>query len=443
MKALMTFILAMSITLLTAQWYPQTSGTTENLSSICFIDDENGWAVGGNGIIIHTDDGGENWEEQFSGTDYDLNSIFLLDSSKGWIAGSSVDTLPGKILFTNNGGYTWEDQYTDSSFYIMDIFFTNSTHGWAVGRWESAWSTSGTILNTIDGGITWNRQEYSGGGLNSIYFTDLDTGWTTGGRTSPSSGYPATWICSTSDGGSTWNTQLSEVGVYSILRSVFFNDNDNGWAVGRRSIFYPPGPLPNILLTSNGGNQWDPISYNNAPLDDLELNSVFFIDNITGWAVGGCDWIIGQEYAHIIHTIDGGNNWTEQDAGTNNMLNSVYFVDPNNGWIAGAGGTILSTDNAGVSIGDISNNESNQLQIRITPNPFTTSTVLLFALDKLSNVTISIFSPQGQVIEKIEQVLPKGTHNVQWNAEELPSGIYFYRLTAGNQTSTGKLVVVR
>jgi len=76
----------------------------------------------------------------------------------------------------------------------------------------------------------------------------------------------------------------------------------------------------------------------------------------------------------------------------------------------------------------------------ISPNPFTTSTTLSYTLDKPSTVTISICNPQGQLVEKIEQEQTKGKQRVQWNAEGLPAGMYYYRIQAGNKLGVGKMV---
>jgi photosystem II stability/assembly factor-like uncharacterized protein len=70
-----------------AQWYPQTSGTTECLYSVCFTDTLNGWVVGYNGIILHTNNGGLSWDIQSSGTDEILTGVYFTDSIHGWIAG--------------------------------------------------------------------------------------------------------------------------------------------------------------------------------------------------------------------------------------------------------------------------------------------------------------------------------------------------------------------
>jgi len=67
-------------------------------------------------------------------------------------------------------------------------------------------------------------------------------------------------------------------------------------------------------------------------------------------------------------------------------------------------------------------------------------TTLTYTLDKPSTVTITIFNPQGQLIEKIEQEQSKGEQQVQWNAEGLPAGMYYFRIQAGEHVGGGKMV---
>jgi hypothetical protein len=60
-----------------------------------------GWAVGNEGTILHTFDGGLTWEYQESGTQADLFSVSFADENHGWICGDSA-----VILYTDNGGVT-------------------------------------------------------------------------------------------------------------------------------------------------------------------------------------------------------------------------------------------------------------------------------------------------------------------------------------------------
>ena len=90
----------------------------------------------------------------------------------------------------------------------------------------------------------------------------------------------------------------------------------------------------------------------------------------------------------------------------------------------------------------IATNENSESDIELInfPNPFTTSTTFSYRLETISTVTIQIFNPQGQLIERIEQEQPQGEQHVQWNAEGLPGGMYYFRIKAGDKIVGGKMV---
>lgn len=80
----------------------------------------------------------------------------------------------------------------------------------------------------------------------------------------------------------------------------------------------------------------------------LEFKSVYFIDNNTGYAVGGsADYSLQLQY--IFKTTDGGTNWVEQESGTNKTLYSVFFINANTGFAVGLDGIILKTTNGGTN----------------------------------------------------------------------------------------------
>jgi len=76
----------------------------------------------------------------------------------------------------------------------------------------------------------------------------------------------------------------------------------------------------------------------------------------------------------------------------------------------------------------------------VSPNPFTTSTILSYTLSEPSTVTISIFNLQSQQVDKIIHEQLMGEQQVQWNAEGLPSGMYYFRIQAGDKVGGGKMV---
>ena len=78
------------------------------------------------------------------------------------------------------------------------------------------------------------------------------------------------------------------------------------------------------------------------------------------------------------------------------------------------------------------------------PNPFNPSTNISFYLPSRSFVTLKIFNVVGcEVATLINEELSGGDHTQQWNAYNISSGIYFYRLQAGGFTETKKLVLLR
>ena len=78
------------------------------------------------------------------------------------------------------------------------------------------------------------------------------------------------------------------------------------------------------------------------------------------------------------------------------------------------------------------------------PNPFNPSTVIEYKMPQESFVTLRVYDMMGREIAVlVEGKQSAGTHQVEWNAGSAPSGVYFYRLTAGSFTETKKLVLVQ
>ncbi|KAA0253008.1 MAG: T9SS C-terminal target domain-containing protein, partial [Chlorobiota bacterium] len=78
------------------------------------------------------------------------------------------------------------------------------------------------------------------------------------------------------------------------------------------------------------------------------------------------------------------------------------------------------------------------------PNPFNPETVIGYALPVPGEVNISVFNALGeQVVTLVDGVHEAGNHQVTFNASNLPSGLYFYRMTSGKFTSTRKMILIR
>ncbi len=78
------------------------------------------------------------------------------------------------------------------------------------------------------------------------------------------------------------------------------------------------------------------------------------------------------------------------------------------------------------------------------PNPFNPTTTISFAVKEKSNVNITILNPIGEEVTIIlNEVREPGYHQVEFNASNLPSGVYFYRLQAGSFVQTKKMILVK
>ena len=78
------------------------------------------------------------------------------------------------------------------------------------------------------------------------------------------------------------------------------------------------------------------------------------------------------------------------------------------------------------------------------PNPFNPVTTIEFSLPKSSYVTLTIFNTLGIQIQTLaDHTLAPCKYRVRWDAKDLPSGVYFYRLVAGSFTESRKLVLLR
>lgn len=102
--------------------------------------------VGGGGTVLFSDDAGNEWSRAVTPATArtKLNSVFFADDRNGWAVGTE-----GKIYATKNGGKLWREQVTGTNDEICDVIFLDPNEGYAVG-------SGGGILHTVNGGEAWN-----------------------------------------------------------------------------------------------------------------------------------------------------------------------------------------------------------------------------------------------------------------------------------------------
>ena len=214
------------------------------------------------------------------------------------------------------------------------------------------------------------------------------------------------------------------------IYSVYFTDSNTGW-IATSDI--------EVYKTTDSGTTWFEQYHDQTPQYGA-LTDIFFLNQNEGWAVGS-DGI-------IISTTNGGNIWDEQISGVPNYLTSVRFTDSQNGWAVGKEGMILKAIPGNVTEIDVDNKEANIPTEFILfdnyPNPFNPVTTISFQIPKSSFISLKIYDVIGtEVATLVLENLPVGNYKYNWDAGNLASGVYFYRLQSKNFTSTKKMILLR
>jgi len=78
------------------------------------------------------------------------------------------------------------------------------------------------------------------------------------------------------------------------------------------------------------------------------------------------------------------------------------------------------------------------------PNPFNNSTIISFKLPEKSQVKINVFNIVGEEVKTlVNSEMQPGLHKIRWNADEVPSGVYFYAIETKNFVETRKLILLK
>ena len=288
-----------------AQWFTQSSGTSQPFTNIFFVDANTGTAIGLSGTIRRTTNGGVNWITQTVPAD-NLYGIYFLNSSTGYISGDAV------FYKTTNGGNTWVDPGGPVRLH-RGIYFTDANTGYTC-------SGVGALDKTTNGGAAWTvLSSGTTQNLNKIKFADASTGYV--------SGYNGTML-KTTDGGSSW-----------FLLSTGITDHLFALAVINADVVYAGGESGKLIKTTNGGTTWSNLT---SGITGRITNFSFLNANTgTGSANGN----------FIIRTTNGGNTWVLQVSPLSGQdWNGVSFANINTGFIAGSAGNIIKTINGGFEI---------------------------------------------------------------------------------------------
>jgi photosystem II stability/assembly factor-like uncharacterized protein len=287
-------------------------------NGVFFATPDSGWMVGGGGRIYITTDGGDNWSQQTSGTSQDLARVHFLDSERGYVGGKGAGDS-WLVFGTTNGGASWTDMsFGNDCYQALDIWFADTLHGWVCG-WNS--SLDPVIKHTSDGGATWTEQGLpvpsGAGGIASICFPTPEIGWasvTSIYHTPPGS------ILHTTDGGTTWTIQGQTNEHYNYLDAP---DTLHCAVVGYSVL---GSQRVKVTMTTDGGATWFPRT---PPLAGYTYGIRYHGDNL---------WLASQN-TYVAHSTDTGMNWTINHASP--LFKSIAWRNSTDGWVVAGSHTGL------------------------------------------------------------------------------------------------------
>jgi len=135
-------------------------------------------------------------------------------------------------------------------------------------------------------------------------------------------------------------------------------------------------------------------------------------------------------------------SWNVQSTASTQLL-----IDGKTQTIQGVGSMIVQNSSAQVSVRVNSTSATMPHLYSLQqnyPNPFNPVTIIRYALPENNHVTLKLYDVLGREIATlINGDISAGEHQIEWNAGNLPSGIYYYRIQAGNFTETKKLLLTK
>jgi predicted GH43/DUF377 family glycosyl hydrolase len=402
-----------------------------------------------------------------------------------WIKDASNPVLSG------GGAWTW-----DSHLFMPSVLFNpdsnryemwyGGSYGipWRPYRIGFAWSTNGVTWTKHPGNPvlvpdsgSWDAYTAEGAfilrenGMYKMWYTGMRTSsgtWAIGYATSPNGINWTKWAGNPimPAGSASW--EAGGVGDPTIIKEgstyTMFYDGANatqsilriGRAVSSDGITWVRDTVNNPVLSPGASGEWD---------DQHVLQpQVYTITNRHYLWYTGYKRVSGIRRIGLASSADGGRTWSKE-------RNAVLVPGPAGSWdadlveagrvmqVGGAlhmwyGGVRSPSETHLWRIGHatapvVGVEEAGGVPESYTlrqnyPNPFNPGTTIEYALPQRTSVTLSVYNPIGQRIAVLVQgERDAGSHEVQFDAEGLPSGVYFYRLVAGSFTGTRRMLLLR
>ena len=376
------------------------------------------WFCGSYGTVAYSNDADfEQWTVVNTGIPEDEQLCWMdqVDTDI-FIAGS----YSGKIFRTINTGESWNLVFNDTTVtnFINYVKAFPET-GEIIVQGDGVYDHSPmAFLYSDDFGLTWtNNNDFLLGASNpwKTVFLSINSGYTADSHL----------VYKTNDLGFSW-TESNPSGTGNfIVTSLNFMNDDFGVAGGYNTI----------SITRDGGDSWYVNNQNGS-------GYISFIDENTirvGATLKKIDdfgmILSSKEFSHPNYY----GRYSFIDSYGNGFICAGASLTATNGWFSS---TILPTNSIGDNDEIISN--KNLTLFQNYPNPFNPETVIHFSLQKAQGVKIFVYNIKGEkVMELVNRDFNAGIHRVNFDAKNLTSGQYFYKVETSNSVQVKKMLLLK
>jgi photosystem II stability/assembly factor-like uncharacterized protein len=353
-----------------------------------------------------------------------LNSIKFIDDYTGFLVGDN-----GLILKTDCRWKAWDVISVAHNYYNKDVSFSNELNGIVVGYkylvTPEAPLSYASILVTHDGGLTWSDKSPSlTGKFNSIVTFDKDNAIAVGS---------AGLVAFTNDRGENWYFRRITTSNLNSVRVCPKNDmkvivGDNG-----------------KLFISKDEDRYRWVDYSLSRFYDItsicqKADNTFVMAGVKKSTL--TDNIINRSV--ILESMELNGTWKEVFSTIVGPLNAVNFCGSNSAIAVGDRGTIAVYHKDFIQDPIVVIDSPAKINIQNYPNPFNPATLISFQLPEQTNVELKIYDVLGnEVTTLVNENKPAGSYEVEWNASNLPSGVYIYQLRAGTSVQMKKMLLLK